>query len=182
MTRTTRMRAVLIAALAATTLVGTVTSANAKDVQSKSSDANVTNPNERGLFELYSTPESGQIGPMNWDGPLGGWAPGNFESRHWADNDYTEIQFTGCSVSSGTGTSVTVKLWQAIPFSLDKDMGNKTFTNCFNGATSTSRGEWNVHYDNGDDRYFTIPAINGSGTIRTTVSVKKVYVDTSLAD
>ncbi|MFC9591335.1 hypothetical protein ACFTUC_16295 [Streptomyces sp. NPDC056944] len=182
MTRTTNMRAMVIAALAATTLVGTTASANAEDAQPGSGDAYVTNPNEQGLFELYSTPEPGQIGPMNWDGAIGGWAPGSFESRHWADNDYTEIQFTGCTVASGSGTSVTVKLWQAIPFSLDKDMGNNTLTNCFKGATYTSRGEWNVHYANGDNRYFTIPAINGSGTIRTTVSVKKVYVDTSLAD
>ncbi|GAA3081929.1 hypothetical protein GCM10017562_59110 [Streptomyces roseofulvus] len=182
MTRTMSARAAMIAALAAATLVGTVTSASAASASSSGDDAYVTNPSEQGLIELYSTPDPGQIGPMNWEGSLGGWGPGNFESRHWADNDYTEIQFTGCAVSSGTGTSVTVKLWQAIPFSLDKDMGNKTFTNCFNGASYTSRGEWNAHYDNGDNRYFTIPAINGSGTIRTTVSVSKVYVDTSLAD
>ncbi|MFH9742112.1 hypothetical protein ACH4MA_31030 [Streptomyces roseolus] len=182
MTRTTHLRAALTAALAAAALVGTVTSANAESVPPQSGDAYVANPGEQGLVELYSAPDPGQMGPMNWEGRLGGWGPGNFESRHWADNDYTEIQFTGCSVSSGTGTSVSVKLWQAIPFNLDKDMGNNTLTYCFGGPNNTSRGEWNAYYSGGDNRYFTIPMINGSSTIRTTVSVQKVYVDTTAAD
>ncbi|MFI1659707.1 hypothetical protein ACH4ZU_33075 [Streptomyces sp. NPDC020472] len=73
----------LIAALAATTLVGTITSASAKGgTQPKSRHAYAANPNEAGLIELYSAPEPGQIRPMNWDGSIGGWGPGNFESRH----------------------------------------------------------------------------------------------------
>ena len=89
MTRTSHVRAVLIAALAATTLVGTITSANAKGTQPESSDAYVANPNDPGLIELYSTPEPGQIGPMSWEGPLGGWGPGSFER---SEEHTSEIQ------------------------------------------------------------------------------------------
>ncbi|TXS52277.1 hypothetical protein [Streptomyces sp. t39] len=179
MTRATHITAVLIAALAATTLAGT---ANAASTSPESDDAQVASPNEQGLFELYSTPAPGQVSAMSWSGSLTGWGPGNHESHHWADNDYTEVQFTDCTVSSGTGLSVSVKLWQAIPFNLDKDMGNKTFANCFNGYSASSRGAWNAYYADGDNRYFTLPAINGSSTIRTTVSVRQVYVDTTAAD
>ncbi|MFM9612636.1 hypothetical protein [Streptomyces niveiscabiei] len=61
-------------------------------------------------------------------------------------------------------------------------MGTKTFTNCFNGSNSTSSGEWNVHYDGGDNRYFTVAHLNGSDSTRAVVSVRKVYVDTTAAD
>ncbi|MEV7673469.1 hypothetical protein [Streptomyces sp. NPDC088752] len=182
MTRTTPVRALLIAALAAATLVGTVTSANAESAQPANGDAYVANPNDPGLIELYSAPEPGQMGPMNWDGAIGSWAPGSFESRHWDDNDYTEVRFVGCVVDQGGGKSAGVKLWQAIPFSLDKDMGTQTYYNCFTGPSASTLAWWNVHYEDGDQRYFTIPQINGSTTIRATMSVKKVYVDTTLAD
>ncbi|MFJ3768158.1 hypothetical protein ACIPQJ_17445 [Streptomyces sp. NPDC090082] len=182
MTRTMRLRSVLISALAVTALVGTITSADAKGPQSKSSGAYVANPNDSGLIELYTTPEPGQMGPMNWDGIIGGWGPGNFESRHWDDNQYTEIQFIGCWLDQGGGKSAGVKLWQAIPFNLDKDMGTQTYYNCFTGPDASTRAWWDVYYANGDQRYFTIPQLNGSTTIRATLSVKRVYVDTTKAD
>ncbi|MEV7569385.1 hypothetical protein [Streptomyces tanashiensis] len=182
MTRTSQVRAALITALAATTLVGTITSADAKGTQPKSRGAYATNPNDPGLIELYSTPDPGQIRPMNWDGAIGGWAPGSFESRHWADNDYTEVQFIGCTMFGATGKSAGVKLWQSIPLSFDKDMGMQTYYNCFTGPDASTRAWWNVYYANGDDRYFTIPQLNGSEFTRATISVKRVYVDTALAD
>lgn len=77
-------------------------------------------------------------------------------------------------------TSVGVKLWQAIPFDYDKDMGGKTFTACYNGGTS--HGEWDQYYNGGDNRYFTISHINGSVYTQGLVSVDKVYVDTTKAD
>lgn len=182
MALTAHLRSVLIAALAGTTIVGTITSANAEGTRLQSSDAPVTNPNEQGLIELYSTPDPGQVTPMSWEGSLGGWAPGNNESRHWDDNDYTEIIFTGCTMFGAVGKSAGVKLWQSIPFSFDKDMGTQTFYNCFNSPTSSTRAWWNVHHEGGDKRYFTIPQLNGSIYTRATVSVKTVYVDTDLAD
>ncbi|MBN0044419.1 hypothetical protein JS756_09895 [Streptomyces actuosus] len=140
------------------------------------------NAGEEGQFQLYGSPEPGRMPPRNFTSHLSGWAPGSKESRHWADNDYTEIKFTGCSMVGTTGRSVGVKLWQAIPFARDKDMGMKTFTNCFKGSTKTSRGEWSAHYTGGDNRYFTIPALNGSIYTKANLNVKKVYVDTTKAD
>ncbi|MFB7356680.1 hypothetical protein [Streptomyces gardneri] len=182
MTRTRKVRAALIAALAATTLVGTITSANAEGTPPENGDAYVANPNDQGLIELYSNPEPGQLAPMNWDGAIGGWGPGSFESRHWDDNDYTEIQFIGCTMFGATGKSAGVKLWQAIPFNLDKDMGMQNYYNCFTGPNASTRAYWNAYYANGDKRYFTIPQLNGSQYTRATISVKRVYVDTALAD
>ncbi|MEV4944039.1 hypothetical protein [Streptomyces zaomyceticus] len=182
MTRTTQLRAVLIAALAATTLVGTITSANAKGAQPENGDAYVANSNDPGLIELYSTPKPGQMVPMNWAGPLGGWGAGSHESRHWADNDYTEIQFIGCTMDGAVGKSAHVNLWQAIPFNLDKDMGMQPYYNCFTGPTASTRAYWNAYYANGDNRYFTIPLLNGQAVPYVTVSVDRVYVDTTLAD
>lgn len=182
MTRTMRLRSVLTATLVVTTLVGAITSASALGAQPESRDAHAANSGDPGLIELYSTPEPGQMGPMNWDGAIGGWGPGSFESRHWDDNEYTEVQFIGCAVDQGGGKSAGVKLWQAIPFNLDKDMGMQTYYNCFTGPDASTRAWWNVYYANGDQRYFTIPQINGSAIIRATMSVKRVYVDTTLAD
>ncbi|WP_435969562.1 hypothetical protein [Streptomyces sp. Qhu_M48] len=182
MTRIMRLRSVLVLGLAATALVGAVTSASAQGAQPGSRDAHVVNSSDPGLIELYSTPEPGQIGPMNWDGAIGGWGPGSFESRHWADNDYTEIQFIGCTMFGATGKSAGVKLWQSIPLSFDKDMGMQTYYNCFTGPDASTRAYWSAYYANGDQRYFTIPQLNGPEYTRATVPVKRVYVDTALAD
>lgn len=177
------IRTGLIAAVAATALTGTASVASAEDTASVSDDAHTFNPNEEGLFELQApAPGNGVVQPRSFTSKLEGWAPGNKESRHWADNDYTEIQFTSCSLDNGPSISADVKLWQAIPFGRDKDMGSKTFTYCFKGAGKTSKGEWNVHYDDGDNRYFTVPKLNGSEFTRAHLNVTKVYVDTSQAD
>jgi hypothetical protein len=178
-----QVRAGLIAAVTAAALTGSVAVASADDTVPVSEDAHTFNANEEGLFELQAPADSsGGVGPMNFTSSLTGWAPGSKESRHWADNDYTEIQFTGCSMVGAGGVSVGVKLWQAIPFAQDKDMGTKTFTNCFRGSGYTSKGEWNAYYNGGDNRYFTIAHLNGSQYTRAVVNVQKVYVDTSAAD
>ncbi|MGC3000677.1 hypothetical protein ACPF8X_20540 [Streptomyces sp. G35A] len=178
-----QIRAGLIAAVTAAALTGTVTAATADDTAPVSEDAHTFNPNEEGLFELQApADDNGGIQVRNFTSELNGWAPGSKESRHWADNDYTEIQFTTCEMIGAAGKSVGVKLWQGIPFSQDKDMGTKTFTNCFTGPGKTSKGEWNAHYDNGDNRYFTIAHLNGSESTRAVINVEKVYVDTTKAD
>ncbi|MFF8530765.1 hypothetical protein ACN6K9_006105 [Streptomyces sp. SAS_267] len=177
------IRAGLIAAVAAAALTGAVTAASADATETGGNDAYTFNPNEEGLFELEAPAAgNGVIQPRSFSSELRGWAPGSKESRHWADNDYTEIQWTGCSFSNPPTISADVKLWQAIPFGRDKDMGSKTFTNCFKGATKTSRGEWDVHYDEGDNRYFTVPKFNGSEFTPAVLNVKKVHVDTTKAD
>ncbi|WP_371096903.1 MULTISPECIES: hypothetical protein [Streptomyces] len=177
-----QIHAGLIAAVAAAALTGTMTVATADDTAPVSEDAHTFNPNEEGLFELQAPADEGGIQPRNFTSSLTGWAPGSKESRHWPDNDYTEIQFTTCEMIGAGGKSVGVKLWQAVPFAYDKDMGVKTFTNCFTGSGKTSKGEWNAHYDGGDNRYFTIAHLNGSGTVHAAVNVDKVYVDTTMAD
>ncbi|MFJ6659829.1 hypothetical protein ACIQNG_26260 [Streptomyces sp. NPDC091377] len=164
-------------------LTGTVAIASADGAAPVSDDAHIFNPNEEGLFELQAPDEgNGGAWARNFTSELKGWGSGSHESRHWADNDYTEIQFTTCEMIGAAGKSVGVKLWQAIPFNQDKDMGVKTFTNCFTGPGKTSKGEWNAHYSSGDNRYFTIDHLNGSQTARLVINVKKVYVDTSKAD
>ncbi|MFB8246431.1 hypothetical protein ACFC5X_15480 [Streptomyces sp. NPDC055952] len=147
-----------------------------------SEDAHTFNPAEEGLFELQAPSSEGGGRVPNFTSSLSAWAPGSKESRHWADNDYTEIQFTGCTMIGATGHSVGVKLWQAIPFARDKDMGVKTFTNCFKSSDHTSKGSWNAHYSGGDNRYFTIAELNGSLYTRAHINVDKVYVDTTAAD
>ncbi|MFF7000009.1 hypothetical protein ACFY93_34500 [Streptomyces sp. NPDC008313] len=175
------MRAGLIAVMTVATLGGGVASASADGAPTDDDAYTSFNPNETGLFELYGDSSAGgQIHPYNWSGDLSAWGPGNKESHHWADNDYTEVRFTGCTMAGTTGRSVSVKLWQAIPFGRDKDVGTKTFTACFGGGTS--QGEWNVHYEGGDNRYFTLPQLNGSEYTRAQVSVRKIYVDTTKAD
>ncbi|MEU2507916.1 hypothetical protein ABZ621_24820 [Streptomyces sp. NPDC007863] len=182
MPRTRTRRTLLIAALAAATLSGVTTAAHADTPRPDGSDLYTIKPNEEGMFPLYSTPEPGQVQPLNWDGWLTGWGPGNNESRHWDDNDYTEVLFTGCTSEGEPVSSLMLKLWQEIPYSLDKDLGVNTLTGCFRGPSYTSQGVWNTHIDGGTKRYFTIPALNGSIYTRATVSVDKVYVDTTAAD
>ncbi|MEV0439965.1 hypothetical protein AB0I84_24305 [Streptomyces spectabilis] len=182
----TRTSAVLIGTLAATTLFTTAATADdadpvVGDAVEVADDASTVGQDEEGLFELEA-PDEGGVQAQNFTSSVRGWVPGSKESRHWADNDYTEIKFTGCTMTEATGRSLDVQLHQAIPFGLDKSIGSKRFSNCFKGSGKTSRGEWDAHYSNGDNRYFTIPRHNGSEHQRTHVSVKKVYVDVSKAD
>ncbi|CAM5319222.1 hypothetical protein STENM223S_10401 [Streptomyces tendae] len=122
-----QVRAGLIAAVTAAALTGTVTVASADDTAPVSEDAHTFNPAEEGLFELQAPSDTdGGIQVRNFTSSLSGWAPGSKESRHWADNDYTEVQFTGCTIDGATW-SVGVKLWLVIPFAQDNAVGTKTF-------------------------------------------------------
>ncbi|MWA11159.1 hypothetical protein [Streptomyces sp. BA2] len=174
-----------MSALAATTLLTSVATADDTDPAGGSvditDDASTVSLDEEGLFELPSS-DNGEIQPRNFSSSIGGWLPGSHESSHWSDNDYTEIKFTNCTLSGAADKSLHVQLHQAIPFSLDKSLGSKRFTNCFEGSGKTSRGEWDTHVSNGDNRYFTIPKHNDSEHSRTSLKVQKVYVDTSKAD
>ncbi|QEV18753.1 hypothetical protein [Streptomyces alboniger] len=176
-----------MSALAATTLLTSAATADdtgpAGDTVDITDDAGTVSLDEEGLFELPAS-NDGEIQPQNFTSKIVEWKPGNHESSHWSDNDYTEIKFTGCSLEgvSGGGRSLHVQLHQAIPFSLDRSLGSKRFTNCFKGSGKTSRGEWDTHESGGDNRYFTIPKHNDSEYSRTSLDVRKVYVDTSKAD
>lgn len=180
----TRTSAVIVAALTASTLFTSVAAADDADPAGDNveivDDAGTVSLDEEGLFELEAPAEGVQA--RNFTSEINGWVPGSKESRHWSDNDYTEVKFTNCSLIGTRGKSLDITLWQAIPFGLDKSVGTKRFSECFKGSGHTSRGEWDAHYSNGDNRYFTIPRHNGSEHIRTYLNVKKVYVDVSKAD
>ncbi|GGY24174.1 hypothetical protein GCM10010363_00340 [Streptomyces omiyaensis] len=182
MLRTRPRRTSLIALLTVATLAATTASVHADTPRPVDKDLYTIKPDEKGLFPLYPGPEPGQVQALNWDGSLTGWGPGNFESRHWEDNDYTEVLFTGCTYTGATVTSLMLKLWQEVPYSFDKDLGVNTLTGCFRGPGYTSQGVWNVHVDGGTKRYFTIPALNGSVYTKATVSVSRIHVDTTAAD
>ncbi|WP_159043863.1 hypothetical protein [Streptomyces sp. NRRL S-1521] len=182
-----RTSVVLVSALATTTLLTGAATADdtvpVDDTVETTDDAGTVSLDEEGLFELLApAPSGGGVQTRNLTSELVDWLPSSHESRHWSDNDYTEIKFTGCSLEGAPGRSLHVRLHQAIPFGLDKSLGSKRFTNCFKGSGKTSKGEWDTHVSGGDNRYFTVPQHNDSEHSRTALNVKKVYVDTSKAD
>ncbi|MFD9033077.1 hypothetical protein ACFVZW_18285 [Streptomyces sp. NPDC059567] len=86
-----------------------------------------------------------------------------FNSRWWTDKNTdgagTVIKFTSCSLFTGPGfRDVTVQLSRYRPVIADVNEGQKTFSACASGATSS--GNW------GDkqaaDYRFAIMKINGS--------------------
>ncbi|MFD9033078.1 hypothetical protein ACFVZW_18290 [Streptomyces sp. NPDC059567] len=110
----------------------------------------------------------------SWSSSMGGVLVG-FDSRWWSDGDRdnvgTTISFTGCSTSSSTDSSVTVQLSRYRPVIADVNEGQKTFTACMSGGTSS--GNW------GDkqaaDYRFSIMKINGA-TQYVNLSVNNVSV------
>ncbi|MFD5702824.1 hypothetical protein [Streptomyces lasiicapitis] len=125
----TRTSAVLVTALAASTLFTSVATADdtnpAGDAVEIADDAGTVSLDEEGLFELQAPDD--EVQARNFTSSINGWVPGSKESRHWSDNDYTEIKFTNCALIGATGKSLDVTLWQAIPFGLDKSVGTRSF-------------------------------------------------------
>ncbi len=89
-----------------------------------------------------------------------------FSSRWWTkQKDYdasTVIKFNDCR-ASGPDTSTTVQLtkYKSGPLP-DENRGQKTFTACFSGGTST--GDWGTQRGGGDEYRFSIMKINGSSS------------------
>ncbi|MEU6815796.1 hypothetical protein [Streptomyces sp. NPDC046860] len=108
----------------------------------------------------------------NWTSSISSWGKGN-ESRRWADESYSQLQFTGCFVQGGS-QDVTVAYYRDVPLSVDPKYDSKTFTACFSGGTSN--GEW-TGLPSGD-YYFATTDVGGGGLL----FVDKVYVDTTQAD
>jgi len=101
-----------------------------------------------------------------------------FESRRWADESYTEVNFKGCN-NSRLDNSVGIQIYQDINNWPDNGYGEKTFTKCFDGGTSTGT-------ESGlppGAYYFEVKSIDGisDGTLFN-VDVSSVTVDTTLAD
>lgn len=103
----------------------------------------------------------------------------SFESRRWADELYSQVQFSGCHTDSGVTKSTDVQMWRDISLQPDDSYDNKTFTACFNG--STSNGEWTDLGSGKKDVYFQIMKIGGS-TFGPQLTVNSVSVDTTKAD
>jgi hypothetical protein len=113
----------------------------------------------------------------NWSGSLSR-VDIDYESRRWADESYTEVNFKGCS-NTRQNISVGVEIFEDINNWPDDGYSEKTFTKCFNGGTSTGT-------ESGlpaGSYYFKIKAHDGVRYWNLyTVSVSSVNVDTTLAD
>ncbi|MFF8412135.1 hypothetical protein [Streptomyces omiyaensis] len=97
-----------------------------------------------------------------------------FESRRWADTDYSEVVFEGCD--QGYATAVDVHMWADIPWAYDDYYGKNHLTGCFLGSESVSYGKW--YNLPGNDYYFKIGTITGDNQMWA----RKVEVDTTAAD
>ncbi|WP_381794989.1 hypothetical protein [Streptomyces niveus] len=108
----------------------------------------------------------------NWSSYIASWGQGE-ESRRWADESYSQLQFTGCTVEHGSN-NVTVAYYRDVPLSTDPKEDSKTFTACF--GSGTSNGEWTGLASG--DWYFRAESIGGGGLLNVTT----VSVDTTQAD
>ncbi len=100
----------------------------------------------------------------NFSSSISGAATG-FNSRWWDDKNQdssdTVIKFTGCTTTSGPAfKSVTVQLTRYRPVISDVNEGQKTFTACANGGTST--GNWGRKQ--AAEYRFALMKINGSSS------------------
>ncbi|MFI8005728.1 hypothetical protein [Streptomyces sp. NPDC086010] len=114
----------------------------------------------------------------NWSSSISG-ASVSFESRRWSDEQYSQVQFTGCHTDSGVTKSTDVQMWRDISLQPDDSYDNKTFTACF--GSGTSNGEWTDLGTGAKNVYFKIMKIGGS-TFGPQLSVSSVSVDTTKAD
>ncbi|MEU1519567.1 hypothetical protein ABZ490_46910 [Streptomyces sp. NPDC005811] len=99
-----------------------------------------------------------------------------FTSSRWTEEAYTELRFTGCN--SASDHSVSPEIMQDNDLWPDYYYGEKTFTACFDGGTSagTESGLERGRY------YFRINKIDDSMSALNLLDVKKVVVDSTLAD
>ncbi|MEU0525993.1 hypothetical protein [Streptomyces niveus] len=120
----------------------------------------------------------GGVTIANWSSYMEGVTSG-FESRRWDDVDYTEVRWTGCHTGSWDSFDwAQLEVWQDRSLQPDKNWGQKTATNCFEGPSSVSAGEWTGLA--AGQHYFEICNINGGFTQQ--LWVNNVYVDTTSAD
>lgn len=101
-----------------------------------------------------------------FDSSISGAAPG-FQSRWWTkNNNYdadTVIQFKGCTTAVGGDYSTEIQLTKYKTGPLpDENRGRKTFTACFGGSSSISKGNWGTQRGGGDEYRFAVIKIDGS--------------------
>lgn len=75
---------------------------------------------------------------------------------------------------------MVIKLWDYDALSANDYYGAKTYTHCFRSSSAVSSGEW-TGLPQEPDFFFEADKI-GQGGSCCLLNVKKVYVDTALAD
>ncbi|GAA2245139.1 hypothetical protein GCM10010232_35210 [Streptomyces amakusaensis] len=119
----------------------------------------------------------------NWSSHIDSWTDGQ-ESRRWSDNGtYSQVQFRDCYAQNAGSSAQKVSLimWSHIALAPDKKLDTKTFTNCFNGNTSWSNGEWTDVPAGPNTLYFEADKVGNGGSC-CLLFVSEVKVDTSKAD
>lgn len=130
------------------------------------------------LALLNATPAS-----ANWTSYISSWTDGQ-ESRRWADNgNYSQVQFRGCFAQNAPNSEqhVDLLMWVDVAYSPDKQLDRKVFSNCFNGSSYWSNGEWTDVPSGGNTLYFEADKIGPGGSC-CLLFVDEVYQDTSYAD
>ncbi|MEV5676481.1 hypothetical protein [Streptomyces sp. NPDC052179] len=114
----------------------------------------------------------------SWSSSISGALTG-FTSREWAEESYSEINFTRCSTEFSGAESVDVELIRVD--GVNKSYGSKRFTACFTwgDGVETSTGVWNSLP--AGDYVFRIKLINGDSS-GNNLNVNSVFVDTTKAD
>ncbi|AWK09026.1 hypothetical protein DDQ41_08935 [Streptomyces spongiicola] len=111
----------------------------------------------------------------DWESTIASAGAG-FESRRWAEESYTEVQFRGCTIQNSINKSADVQVWRDISLQPDDKYGRKTYTACFKSSTTYSKASWD-NLPKGS-YYFKIERVGDGGLMW----VNKVYVDNTLAD
>ncbi|MEU7564849.1 hypothetical protein AB0A99_02345 [Streptomyces fradiae] len=94
-----------------------------------------------------------QAANYSWTSSLTDVGPG-FESRRWYDdNGYTTITFTDCYSGGHKGAEVRVRKDVVGP---DPAYAKALFTNCFNGYSATSTGNWSPTGVTSGNFYFAV--------------------------
>jgi hypothetical protein len=118
------------------------------------------------------------VQPENFTSDLAGVGE-DFQSRRWSDEDYSQVEFTGCSSYFNYDTGVDLR--EDLTLKPDKDEGTKKYTACFASSKSTSSGEW--HGLDDGTYFFQIAYVDdGIQYYDDELNVNKVYVDTTKAD
>ncbi|MFG2782730.1 hypothetical protein ACGFY7_33455 [Streptomyces prunicolor] len=102
------------------------------------------------------------------------------DSRHWDDEEYTEVKFTGCNTIQDSQTSI--QIYRVINNWPDTGYGEKDFQKCFESGGTSTGVEYNLPTAS---YYFTIECIDGECTViqlNNTLDVKTIQQDTTLAD
>ncbi|MET9774222.1 hypothetical protein ABZ023_08090 [Streptomyces sp. NPDC006367] len=117
----------------------------------------------------------------NWSSYISSWTDGD-RSRKWTDSGtYSQVQFRSCFAQYGTTEQVVVKMWKIDTWTPNDNLGSKTFTNCFNGSSSWSNGQWTNVPTGEHTLQFEADKVAQGGSC-CLLNVAEVYVDTSQAD